>query len=1005
MARFRITAPDGSQYEITAPDTASDAEVQSVIASQFTQQAAPSPDLIPAEGMAEFTLPVQPTEIPQIPTFEVPKTPLQEVLTPERAASAAIAGQLGAVKALTELTDLVTAGQEQEIQRAAIKAGTKPLPLKKGLQIVGETFEQIPIVGKELRKGLEFKAETPAEQALEIASGVVPYTSFGSKNVKLLDEAAKAAKARLQQAEAIENVATKIRGYTAVPSEFTVGSDAVKQFAAQEAKAAQLTAQQPSAKLKKFYEAVGFTGKAEIYGAENAKNAKEALTGTIQRRMDRQENKLRQLEVMIHSPGATPEEKTKFGKEFLDTVAKLEDNKRKLNEAFDGPAFQSLQESQKYWGDKTIKIGNKEIPVFKRSISKQGVYLPPSEIEELAKPRTQQINVLQRLTMDQPRIMEMMDGNIPNGPMFQLNITPALEAERAAINATNAERSAFNQVAIDTGVAKANPKRLSELFKVADGQLDPAVANVTEKEQKFLNYMAGKYNEWLNTINRDRAELGYTLIKPRKNYITHIREAKLFDDFGVKEGSLEGVEKYGPKLRARFQFERERLGGKAVENPLEAFDAYIEPAMRQIHTTKPAAVLQTRAKFITDPALRKMQQNFIETRLLGGIDPKDRTLYEYGLRPVMQLTENLTGRFSSGVILANAKVILQQFSQFANTVKDTSLKHSLIGLGKAFQEVPEEIATRSNFLTSRRINDDLVDLPKGFLDKPNKFLKKLFEYSDKLVAKQSWQAGFSQAQEIGLEGEMAIKYADDIARRLHGSYSKLYKTELNSGKFGRVLAPLQSFGFNLWNYITQDTKLLAEMNNTSRARELMKTFAAMYVTDEVYEAAGLPSPFGLRVPKALSPEELALSGREFVMGTVPFGRALEYGIPSPVLGQFVKEAQFLTGAGDKRKSMMYNTYALVNALQSDDLETRDKAARELAKFGAQFVPAGSQVTKTVEGLKAAKDGYVEFGKQTIMLTDEDRRLAPILGPYAVPSVRKAREQKQLEKFKKQFEVR
>lgn len=1002
MARFRITAPDGSQFEITAPDNASDADIQSVIQSQFGSMQQPQQAPAP-----EFTLPIQPTEFQQPPSFQMPTSMLQERLAPDRALSAAIAGQLGGAKVLTQTVDFATANPqlEQQLMQEQIKVGQKPTAPKKGLEIVGETFEQVPIVGEELKKGLEFQAQTPSEQALELASGLVPYTSFGQKNVAVLDEAAKAAKARLQQAEAIDSIATKIRGYTAVPAEFTVASDAVKQFAAQEAKAAQLAAQQPGEKLKKFYEATGFTGKAEIYGAENAKTAKEALTGTIQRRIDRQENRLRQLEVMIHSPGATPEEKQKFGQEFLDTVSKLEENKRKLNEAFDSPAFQSLQESQKHWGEQTIKLNRKEVPVFKQSISRQGVYLPPSEIEELIKPRTQQVNALQRLTMDQPRIMEMMDGNIPNGPMFQLNIRPALDAERAAVNAVNAERSAFNQIAIETGVAKADKKRLAELFKVADGQLDPAVANVTEKEQKFLNYMAGKYNEWLTRINTDRAELGYDLIKARKNYITHISEARLLDDFGIKEGSLDGLQKYGPKLRARFQFEKARLGGQAVQDPLQAFDAYIEPAMRQIHTTKPAAVLQARAKFIPDPALRKMQQNFIETRLLGGLDPKDRTLYEYGLRPAMQLTENLTGRFSGGVILGNAKVILQQFSQFANTVKDTSLKHAMIGLGRAAKEIPPEIASRSDFLTSRRINDDLIDLPKGFFDKPNKFLKKIFEYSDKFVAKQSWQAGFSQAQELGLEGEMAIKYADDVARRLHGSYSKLYKTELNSGKFGKVIAPLQSFGFNLWNYITQDTKLLAEMNDTPRAKELMKTFAAMYVTDEVYEAAGLPSPFGLRVPKALSPEEVALSGREFTMGIVPFGRALEYGIPSPILGQFVKEAQFLTGTGEPRKAMSYNTYSLVNAMMSDNLETRDKAAKELAKFGAQFAPGGSQITKTIEGLKAAKDGYVEFGKQTIMLNDEDRRLAPILGPYAVPSVRKAREQKQLEKFKKQFEVR
>ena len=956
---------------------------------------------------AEFSLPIQPTEIPQIPQFQMPQSALQQQLTPERALSATIAGQLGGARALTQLTDILpgTADLEQRLMQEQIKVGQKPTPLPKGEEIVGQTFEQVPVVGSELRKGFEFQSKTPAEQALELTSGLLPIVP--GKTPKL-EDVTKVARQRVQQFEAINDIASVAQKHGAIPPEFTVASQKVQEFAASEALAAQKAAQVPGAKLREFYSAIGKKYPQVVYGKEAAKNAK-----ILDTKLTRLENKIAQGQQEV---SAIADQADVLGASAplrsankQEQVLKLESKRAKLlqdsKETFEGPAYNALRESKRTFDSQTMKLGNRDVPVYRQSLSAQGAYVPPSEIEELSKVRETKINPLQRLTMDQPRIMQAMDGNVPNGPMFELNIRPALEAERAAINAVNTERNAFNQVALDTGVAQASKERLSQLFRVADGTLDPAQAQITEKEQQFLNYMAGKYNEWLGTINSQRAELGYTLIKPRKNYITHLQEAKLFDDFGIRDEALDGATKWGPKLRARFRFEQRRLGAKAIEDPLQSFDAYIEPAMRQIHTTKPAAVLQARAKFIADPTLRKMQQNFIETRLLGGMDAKDRALYEYGLGPVMQLTENLTGRFSGGVILGNAKVILQQFSQVANTVKDTGLRNSLIGLGKSLQEIPPEISSRSDFLTSRRINDDLIDIPKGLFYKPNKFLRKMFEFTDKLVAKQSWQAGFSKAQELGLNPEMSIRYADDVARQLHGSYSKLYKTELNSGKFGKVMAPLQSFGFNLWNYLVQDTKLLAELNDTTRARELMKTFAAMYVTDEVYEAAGLPSPFGIRIPKDATPEEVATSARELVFGVVPFGRSLEYGIPSPVLGQAVKEAQYFAGAGEKRQSLAFNTYALVSSILSDNLEKRDEAAKELAKFGVQFAPGGVQAYKTISGIQAAKDGYVEIGNKTVLLTPEDRRLAPILGPYAVPSVRKLREEKQVEKFRKQFEVK
>jgi hypothetical protein len=997
MAKFQVTAPDGSQFEITAPDTATDAEIQAYVQSQFAapQQSTPS---LPTE------IPVTTPEIPTTPTFEQPKSLLQEQLAPERALSATIAGQLGGVKALTEAVDLATANPqlEQQLMQAQIQAGQKPTPLPKGTDIVGQTLGQVPVVGAELKKGFEFQAQTPAEKSLELLSGLTPI--IPGKAANTVEDVAKVAKQRVQQYEAINDIATKVRGYAEVPPEFTVASDAVKAFAVQETKAAGLAKQPATSKLQKFYNDTGFKSEADVFGSADAKAAQETLNGTLQRRIDRQETELQNIEVMLKSPAISPEESAKAQVRFLDLTTKIGENKRLLNESLDSPAYQKLKEAQDFWGDQTMKLRTREVPIYKQSMSKQGVYIAPSEIEELSKPRPVTINPLQRLTMDQPRIMQMMDGNVPNGPMFELNIRPAVDAERTAINAVNQERSTFNQMTIDTGVAKASKERLAELFRVADGKLDPVEANITTDEQKFLNYIAGKYNDWITNINTSRAKLGYKTITPRKNYITHLQEAKMFDDFGLKDTALDGA-KWGPKLKARFQFEKQRLTEKAIEDPIQAFDAYIEPAMRQIHTTEPAAVLQARAKFIQDPVLRKMQRNFIETRLLGGLDPKDRVLYEYGLGPVMQLSENLTGRFSSGVILGNAKVILQQFSQVGNTIKDTGLKHSLIGLGKALKEIPPEIASRSDFLTSRRISDDMIDIPKGIFYKPNQFFKKLFEFTDKFVAKQSWQAGFSKAQEQGLSPEWAIKYADDVARQLHGNYSKLYKTELNSGKVGRVIAPLQSFAFNLWNYIVQDTKLLAELNNTSRARELMKTFAAMYVTDEVYDAAGLPSPFGMRMPKALTPEELATSAREFVLGNVPFGRALEYGIPSPVLGQAVKEAQYFAGAGNKRDSMIFNTYALTSSILSDDLEKRAQATKDIAKFGVQFIPGGAQAYKTITGIQAAKDGFVEFGNKTVMLTPEDRKLAPILGPYAVPSIRKLRDEMQVEKFKNQFQVK
>lgn len=226
-------------------------------------------ELIQKESAPEFTIPIEPTQIPQTPQFQMPQSMLQERLTPERALSATIAGQLGGVRTLTEGVDIATAAPEleQRLMQEQIKAGIKPTPLPKGMQIVGETFEQVPVIGSELRKGLEFKAATPAEQALEVFSGLAPLALNLSKSANI----ARVAKQRVQQFEALDDIARVSQKHNAIPPEFTVASEKVREFAASEVLAA---SKEPGAKLKQFYNAIGKKFPEVVYGKEAAKQAK-----------------------------------------------------------------------------------------------------------------------------------------------------------------------------------------------------------------------------------------------------------------------------------------------------------------------------------------------------------------------------------------------------------------------------------------------------------------------------------------------------------------------------------------------------------------------------------------------------------------------------------------------------------------------------------------------------------------------------------------------------------
>jgi hypothetical protein len=53
MAKYRITGPDGGTYEVTAPDTASEAEVLAYAQQNYQPKAQPKPEVYdPTEGMS-----------------------------------------------------------------------------------------------------------------------------------------------------------------------------------------------------------------------------------------------------------------------------------------------------------------------------------------------------------------------------------------------------------------------------------------------------------------------------------------------------------------------------------------------------------------------------------------------------------------------------------------------------------------------------------------------------------------------------------------------------------------------------------------------------------------------------------------------------------------------------------------------------------------------------------------------------------------------------------------
>jgi hypothetical protein len=174
----------------------------------------------------------------------------------------------------------------------------------------------------------------------------------------------------------------------------------------------------------------------------------------------------------------------------------------------------------------------------------------------------------------------------------------------------------------------------------------------------------------------------------------------------------------------------------------------------------------------------------------------------------------------------------------------------------------------------------------------------------------------------------------------------------------------------------------------------MKALGAIAAANQVYGILGLPAPFAFEAPESMDTEELLRVAKNVTVGNVPAARLLVEGVRPPA------HRILTTELGLEKKSLLRNAY---NAVFSDDPTQQEEAQKAFGKGLLQFAPGGMQTKKTWEGNEAAKDGYVNLGREIIPLTEEDKRLAPIVGKYQVPSVRKARREMERRRIKRQLE--
>jgi hypothetical protein len=587
---------------------------------------------------------------------------------------------------------------------------------------------------------------------------------------------------------------------------------------------------------------------------------------------------------------------------------------------------------------------------------------------------------------DPIRLLETVEG--VNGPIARKTLSPILLAENAREKELSVVLREFEERAAKAGISRwgfldriVGGQKVQQSAKIFDAIEQGSLDALSVDEKNLALWMSSKYDDFLNRLNATRAAYNLPKIAKRKNYINHLGEMSLLQEFGIDVASAKLPElagKRGRHLRAAFEYQRQ--GQVADKDIYKAFTTYANSAVRMIHMTPGRQQLLSAAAFMPTN-LRAAVLNFADGSSFGGLEAVDRFFIENGAGAVPRVLGKFAELFGRSQIAGNLNIMVQQPSQVVSTIAMTDRRHAIQALGLAHKDIPEHLFNKSTFLPLRAARRDIYELghrsslPNALrhvdnvLDNANKFAEKALNASDQFVAKHSWIAAFRQAKaRYALTDDAAVRYADRIAFALHSAYSDLYRPAILRSRVAKGLLPAQTFSFNMFNLLRHDTKFLGELKASGRGAELAKLVGSMIATNEIYKAAGLKAPFSL--------------------GTVAGEEGGEFSLPQvgPV-GSVAGQPPIARVARDSSQAMG----ALYRMLFDEDADFDD----ELQKLGqhggavvANFVKYGRQISNVVKQTRALQEGYVSVGrrKEEVSLDSaQDKIQGFFLGPYNTPS--------------------
>lgn len=543
-------------------------------------------------------------------------------------------------------------------------------------------------------------------------------------------------------------------------------------------------------------------------------------------------------------------------------------------------------------------------------------------------------------------------------------------------------------------------KKLTELKNSYDAKSFKAIETYTKETRKL-------YDSLLERINAERVKFGMSPVEGRKDYITHLQELSKDKSFtGEVYNSLknsftdEGMQKTRGGVPAEIagrtenfkpqsswnRFMQQRTGEKSLRDPFDSVQAYLEPALYNIHMTE--ATVRARAvesAFRTADKLQRMNPETVLTdanSLLKNYktnqvnDKLTRAFSEYanalakktnrldrvvmdssdatasGLK-LWQEAQRVGGR---ATILGNVSSVFAQPLNQAVGLADAGPTNYLRGIIKTVGG--DSAINKSPFITARRTQavKPIRGVGEKILDAGGIPLQKFEMASIEIL----WNAQHAKAVKAGKKAFRAIQEADYnteriVAGRGIADRPELYRSTVANGFLQYTL-----------EVTAQHKAIMKDLSPSQKATFVVSAAAMNYLWGNVTGYEPLPDFLKAAIDTGSDflDEEDQRSAVDKAIGGVQRGSG-EYASMNPLVStvanvSMTPQQRKEVFGSDSSLGMFegtaapikvgQNAYSAVNNVRKGNLtEARNDALR--------VVPFGNQARKSITGLETINRGY------------------------------------------------